>query len=128
MRTLIVIFLLNFCAGCASTHNLNEGPNALGGGVQTAQVKPGLYSIYARTNWAPWSNYSGVRNVWAKTAESLCDKSGYQEIGISEADYDTGKPGPLAYIVTQRDGHALCNNAATSMEEAQAYLGAKPQK
>lgn len=127
MHRLFVIILAAICAGCASTHNLNEGPNALGGGVQTAQVKPGLYSIYARTNWAPWSNYSGARSVWTKTAESLCGKVGYQEIGISEADYDTGKPGPLPYIVTQRDGHALCDNAATSMEEALVYLGAKPK-
>ncbi len=128
MRLLSVVMAATFCVGCASTHDLREGPGLLGGGVQHSEIKPGLHSILVRTNWAPWSNYSGAKSSWEAVADSLCGSNNYKELGISEAARDTGMQpmGVLRYIVTERTGYALCNNAATNIEEAVSFLNLPP--
>jgi len=92
MRTALIILAGAYLAGCTSTHDLSKGPGVLGGGVQHIEVKPGLYSITAQTNWAPWSNYSAARRAWRKAADALCGKGEYQEFAISQAAKDTGMP------------------------------------
>ena len=102
-----------------------EGPGVLGGGVQHIEVKPGLYSITAQTNWAPWSNYPAAQRAWRKAADALCGKGKYQELGISQAAKDTGMPHFLraaAYIVTERRGYALCNDSQITFADAAVLI------
>jgi hypothetical protein len=121
ITTLSVIFLI---AGCASTHDLNSGPNPFGGGVRHEELKPGLYSVTAITNWAPWPNYSGAKSAWTKVADSVCGAGAYKELGVSAEARNTGLPpmGVLTYIITVQNGYVLCSNAKTTLDEAMGFL------
>lgn len=118
MKLAICITVLLLTA-CASTHDPSQGANYLGGSLQHAEIKPGFFSIRARTNFAPWSNHSGAKSAWTSKADTLCGTAKYRELGIRESVNETGAPiGILKYLVTERFGYALCNDASTSFEEA----------
>ena len=125
MRTALIVLTGAYLAGCTSTHDLSKGPGVLGGGVEHIEVKPGLYSITAQTNWAPWSNYPAAQRAWRNAADALCGKGKYQELGISQAAKDTGMPHFLraaAYIVTERRGYALCNDSQITFADAAVLI------
>jgi hypothetical protein len=120
----MIAVLCGVLAACASTHDLNEGPGTFGGGVNHRQVAPGLYWVEARTNFKPWSNYSGASRMWRRVASDLCGKSTYEELNIEEAAEETAPAvmGALKYIVTSRKGYALCGTAHMGKNEAAALM------
>lgn len=130
MHRILICLSVALVGGCASTHDLSKGPNYLGGGVQKSEIKPGFHSILARTNWAPWSNFSGAQGAWKSTADELCGATKYQEFGSWEAARDTGMQpmGVLRYIVTERFAYALCNDSQISLAEAMSLVDFKPKQ
>jgi hypothetical protein len=118
---LVICSLVLAVAACASTHDPSHGANYLGGSLQHTEIKPGFFSIRARTNFGPWSNHSGAKSAWTSKADSLCGATKYRELGIRESVNEIGQPmGIFKYLVTERSGYALCNDATTSFEEATA--------
>ena len=119
-----VALAVSLLAGCASNHDLKEnGSNALGGGYREANPAPGIFYISSRTNFAPWVNVSGAQRSWRSRAEKLCGPTGYREVKISEGSYEQGPAFFFVpYIITTRDGYAVCNSAGLSDEEAMALI------
>ena len=105
---------------CASTHDLDKGAGAFGGGILKREVRPGFYLIEVQTNFAPWSNYAGAERLWRRSAETLCGKGRYQELGIRQSAVETARPalGILNYVVTSRKGYALCATSMLTRAEA----------
>jgi hypothetical protein len=111
--------------GCASSHDLaSGGTNLLGGGYYESKLAGGIYHISVKTNFAPWVNRAGARASWRNRAEALCSGVGYREVDISEGSYEQGPAVfALPYIITTRDGYAVCKNVALSDDEAMASIG-----
>jgi len=109
-----------FVVGCASSHNLAEGSNALGGGYFESKVADGVYQISVKTNWAPWVNTSAARSSWESRARALCRSDKFRQLEIRESHYDHIQPmvAGLRYIVTTRDGYAVCESANLSDDAA----------
>lgn len=117
ISSLVVLLSLG---GCASSHDLSQGPGAFGGGVMHSEVKPGLFMIRSQTNWAPWPNLGSARSAWEDEAKKACHKKPWKEINVREGTRDTGLPsmGVLPYLVSEKQGYALCQDAETSEEDA----------
>jgi len=113
--------------GCASSHNLStDGTNLLGGGYFHHQVHDGIFHVSVKTNWAPWVNTIAARNSWRERAAVLCGSDKFRELEISEGSYDQMQPlGVLRYIVTTRDGYAVCERAKLSDDAALALIRKK---
>jgi hypothetical protein len=107
-------------AGCASSHNMaTDGRNLLGGGYLDSEIANGLYQISVKTNWAPWVNAESAQRAWRGRAEVLCGSDQFRELEIRESSYDELPPmGVMRYIVTTRDGIAVCTRANLSDEQA----------
>ncbi|MCJ0763333.1 hypothetical protein [Variovorax terrae] len=116
-----IIFLLG---GCASTHDLSKGPGAFGGGVMHSEVKPGLFFVRSQTNWAPWPNLRSARSAWEAEATKACQQKPWKELNVREETRDTGLPnmGVLRYLVSEKQGYALCEGAETSEEALKAAM------
>jgi len=126
MRTKLALLSSLVFVGCASMHDLSSGRNSFGGGVSSTEIRPGFFRILARTNWAPWSNFSAAKSSWQAVANSACGEGKWKEISFTEEARDAGiqQMGVLSYIVTERVGYALCQNAATTEAEAKALASA----
>ncbi|MCR2746502.1 hypothetical protein [Limnobacter parvus] len=121
MHKVICIGLLAGLAGCASSHDLSSGSNMLGGGYKQEELGPGLFSIYARSNHAPWANYEAARVTWRNGAEKACGSGAYDELAINESERDTGLQTStgVRYMVTERTGYAQCDSSTLSESEVQ---------
>ena len=63
-RALLALLAATSVSACASNHDLKKGNNSLAGGFESDEVMPGLHYILARTNFAPWKNFSAARKSW----------------------------------------------------------------
>jgi hypothetical protein len=124
MRSLQIVFATALLSGCASSHNLaTDGNNLLGGGYLQSKIVDGIFQISVQTNWAPWVNTSAARSSWRDRAKELCGSERFRELEIREGDYDQLPPlGVLRYIVTTRDGFAVCESANLSDDAALALI------
>ena len=124
MRAIQTIIATALLCGCASSHNLaTDGNNLLGGGYFQSKVHDGIFQISVKTNWAPWVNTSAAQSSWRDRAKELCGSEKFRELEIREANYDQLPPlGVLRYIVTTRDGFAVCESANLSDEAALALI------
>lgn len=113
MRILSIVLITTLLCACASSHNLaTDGTNLLGGGYFTSKVNDGIFQISVKTNWAAWVNTSAARSAWRDRATELCGSEKFRELEIREGNYDPIPPfGFLRYIVTTRDGYAICESA-----------------
>jgi hypothetical protein len=112
--------------GCASNHNLQkDGLNLLGGGYYESTLAKGIHHISVKTNFAPWVNRAGAANSWRARAATLCGPAGFQEADVSEGYYYQGPPpyDLLPYIITTRDGYAVCKDLGLTLDEAMASIG-----
>ena len=120
MRVLLAIAGAVILGGCASSHNLaTDGTNLLGGGYFESKVHDGVFQISVKTNWAPWVNASAARSSWRTRANELCGSEKFRELEVREGSYDQLPAyGGLRYIITTRDGFAVCEAANLSDEAA----------
>lgn len=120
MRAIQVVLSAVLLSGCASSHNLaTDGNNVLGGGFLQSRIRDGIFQISVKTNWAPWVNTLSARSSWRDRAKELCGSDKFRELEITEGSYDQLPPfGPLRYIVTTRDGFAVCDSANLSDDQA----------
>lgn len=124
MRAIQTIIATALFGGCASSHNLaTDGNNLLGGGFFQSKVHEGIFQISVKTNWAPWVNTAAARSSWRDRAKELCGSENFRELEIREGDYDQLPPlGVLRYVVTTRDGFAVCESANLSDDAALAVI------
>ena len=119
LTNLLVALLGPVLTSCASTHDMASGPNPLGGGIREFDVADGVYRIMVKTNAAPWENLSGARSSWLSRAEHFCGQGRFKEFEVREYSYDNVPAvGFVRYIVTAREGYAVCNRLKISDEEA----------
>jgi hypothetical protein len=116
-------------AGCASTHDLAQGPNVWGGGVYREQVQPGLHYIVVKSNVAPWTNRDAVAAQWQQEAVRLCG-GGHRALRVQDLVEEEREPMSLAvlslpYLITVRKGYALCETAQLSIDSAERILDAR---
>lgn len=128
MRALLVGIVL-VVAGCASTHDLSQGPNVWGGGVYREQVQPGLHRIVVKSNVAPWTNRDTVAAQWQEEAGRLCG-GGHRAVRVEDLVEEEHAPMfllglSLPYLVTVRRGYALCDSAGLSVEAAERTIDAR---
>lgn len=116
MYKVLYTFLFVGLAGCASSHDLSSGNNMLGGGYKQEEVGNGLFSIYARSNHAPWANVEAARITWRNGAEKACGSGEYDELAIKENEKDTGlqNSSGVRYFVSERTGFAKCDSSSLS--------------
>lgn len=106
--------------GCASTNNLaTDGDSPLGGGYLESKVRDGVFYVRIKTNWAPWVNTLVARSSWRDHAKALCGSDRFRELDITERHYKA--PG-VPYIMTRRDGFAVCENVKLSDDEVLALI------
>lgn len=124
MRILYFAMAGAFLSGCASSHNLaTDGNNLLGGGYFESKLHDGIFQISVKTNWAPWVNTLGARSSWQSRARELCGSDKFHELEVRESHYDQLPAiGIVRYIVTTRDGFAVCESANLSDEAALALI------
>lgn len=113
-------------AGCASTHDLAQGPNVWGGGVYRERVRDGLHYIVVKSNVAPWTNRDTVSSQWQEEAAKLCS-GGHRALRVADSIEEEHAPMPLLglplpYLVTVRTGYALCDKASLSVEDAEQII------
>lgn len=96
----------------------------LGGGYRQQEAGPGLHYIYARTNHAPWANYSAVRSSWRDVAAKACGSDEYNELSIEEDERNTGlkNSSGVSYIVTERKGYARCDSSKLTESEVSKLI------
>jgi hypothetical protein len=125
MRSLPWVLAAALLCGCASSHNLaTDGTNLLGGGYRQSKVHEGIFQISVKTNWAPWTNTSAARRSWRDRARESCGSEKFRELEIVEGSYDQlpAYMGVAPYIVTTRDGFAVCESANLSDAAALALI------
>jgi len=128
MRALLVALAL-VVSGCASTHDLSQGPNVWGGGVYREQLRPGLHWIVVKSNVAPWANRDTVVAQWQEEAGRLC-AGGHRALRIEDLVEEEHAPMnlfglSLPYLITVRKGYALCDSAGLSVEDAERIIDAR---
>jgi len=108
-------------SSCASYHNLNDGSaNHLGGGFIDTQLATNFYSLTAKTNFAPWENFSGAWNTWNKRAKELCGQQEFENIEVQESSYNT--VAGQGYVVSQVKGYVLCSGAKLEKTEIEELI------
>lgn len=125
MRRLIVAVALAV-VGCASTHDLAQGPNVWGGGVYREQVRPGLHHIVVKSNVAPWTNRDTVAAQWQAEAHRLCG-GGHRALRVEDLVEEEHAPMfvlgfSLPYLITVRRGYALCDSSGLAVEDAERII------
>jgi len=121
----------SFLLACASTHDIQkDGINPLGGGYIESKLAAGIHHISVKTNVAPWVNLAGVRSSWRGRAEALCGPAEYREVDVKEDSYEHAPAFLLLvpYIVTTREGYAVCKDINLSDDEAMALIGRRKNK
>jgi hypothetical protein len=113
-------------SGCTTSHhNLNHGPNALGGGFFDNKVHDGLYSIIAKTNFAPWSDFKAAHKIFNRRATELCQSKNYVSIKMVEKELEhIPRDLPPKYIISQVNGYVICESSKLTIEEAEKLIQA----
>lgn len=116
-------------AACTSTHDLGEGPSALGGGVYREALRPGLYYIVVKSNVAPWTNRDATAQQWQREANLLCGDGRHQDLRVEDLVDDEGSRQAwfvsVPYLITVRRGYALCASSTLSAAEALRLIDAR---
>jgi hypothetical protein len=116
-------------AACTSTHDLGEGPSALGGGVYRETVQPGLHYIVVKSNVAPWTNQDAIAQQWQREADRFCGAGRHQDLRVEDLVDDEGARHAwfvsVPYLITVRRGYALCASASLSTEQALRLIDAR---
>lgn len=116
-------------AACTSTHDLGEGPSALGGGVYREALQPGLHYIVVKSNVAPWTNRDAIAQQWQREADHLCGAGRHQDLRVEDLVDDEGARQAwfvsVPYLITVRRGYALCASSALSAGEALRLIEAR---
>ncbi|CAI3801289.1 hypothetical protein [Rheinheimera sp. MM224] len=127
MKYVKVIGLVMLMSGCTSSyHNLNtDGSNSLGGGFADHKVHEGLYSIVAKTNFAPWADFSTAHKMFKRRATELCKSENFKSVRVKESQYEhIPTAGLVKYIISQVNGYVICNPEAITDEEAEKLIQA----
>ena len=120
LRILQCILLAMFVSSCASYHNLNkDGANHLGGGFLDSELVPGFYKLTVKTNFAPWTNFSGAWSTWNKRAKELCDQD-FENYEVEESSYNT--VAGEGYIVSQVKGYVYCSGFSLGKREIESLI------
>lgn len=115
------LLLVLFVSSCASYHNLNEGgTNHLGGGFLDTELVSGLYQLTVKTNFAPWTNFSGAWNTWNKRAKELCNQKDFENFEVEESSYNT--VAGEGYIVSQVKGYVHCSDSSLEKNEIERLI------
>jgi len=126
MKLLFLILIL-CVSGCASYKDLNDGRrNNLGGGFQDQKLGDGLFYVLAKTNWAPWENFSGANSTFLKRATELCGAD-YKVLGKDQISYES-LPGMRGYIISQVEGYVLSSKSSLKEEDAKKLMEAHRRK
>lgn len=116
-------------AACTSTHDLGEGPSALGGGVYRETLQEGLYYLVVKSNVAPWANRDAIAQQWRREADGLCGDGRHQDLRIEDLVDEEGARQALfislPYLITVRRGYALCASSTLSVEKALRLIDAR---
>lgn len=116
-------------AACTSTHDLGEGPSALGGGVYREALQPGLHYLVVKSNVAPWTYRDAIAQQWRREADRLCGDGRHQDLRVEDLVDDEGaRPAwfvSVPQLITVRRGYALCASSALSVEEALRLIDAR---
>ena len=106
-----VLLAILSVSSCASNHDLDsDNINYLGGGLDVFETEKLTYKIIAKTNFAPFENFSTARNMWAAAAYKACNGSAYREKDTEEYSY---KSGPdlifIPYLISVKTGFVVCS-------------------
>jgi hypothetical protein len=122
---LSIYFLLALVvSGCTtSNHNLNDGPNPLGGGFSDNQISEGLFWIVAQTNFAPWSDFEAARKIFNSRATNLCQSDNFFPMRIMEKEFEhIPRDLPPKYIISQVSGYVVCESTNYTFEEIEGLI------
>lgn len=113
-----------FLCGCTSSYNNNtDGANPFGGGFSDYKVYDGLYSVVAKTNFAPWTDFAAAHDTFNRRATELCQSNSFKTIKVREGQYEhvyTG--GAIKYIISQVDGYVICEPLVLFDDEAESLI------
>lgn len=126
LKILKCVALLLLLSGCtASNHNLNMEPNALGGGFADHKIQAGLYSILAKTNFAPWSDFKAAHKIFNRRATELCGSDSFASIKLVEREFEhIPRTLPPKYIISQVNGYVICESSKLTIKEAEELIQA----
>ncbi|MBA6399910.1 hypothetical protein [Colwellia sp. BRX10-4] len=80
----------------------------------------GLYRLTVKTNFAPWTNFSGVWNTWNKRAKELCNEKDFENFEVEESSYNT--VAGEGYIVSQVKGYVHCSDSSLEKNEIEKLI------
>jgi len=112
-RKLIFVMLCAFTiASCVSSKNLEKGgDSAFGGGYRVLEVEPGRYSIFVKTNAAPFENFGAAHKSWQDHAKKACKGKNYVTEGVGHDSYKQPYKllGIIPFIISEVSGYAICD-------------------
>jgi hypothetical protein len=118
-----LVFLALLCGCTVSNHNLNEGPNHLGGGFSDSKVASGIFWISAQTNFAPWSDFEAARKMFKLRATELCGSDNFLPLKMIEKELDhIPRDLPPRYILSQVSGYVVCESSDYTFEEVERLI------
>ena len=120
MKYLSIVLLSLYISGCSTSyHNINEdGVSLLGGGFIDDKIADGVYRIVAKTNFAPWTNFSAANKTFDRRAKELCVGE-FTKFLMVESEYDHAPSmGEVGYVISQVTGYAHCENSTLTLEQA----------
>lgn len=121
LKIYLCLLMILLLSSCASYHNLNEdGANHLGGGFSDTKLAAGFYKLMARTNFAPWVNFSGAWSTWNSRATKLCGEQEFENFEVEESSYNTiaGE----GYVISQVQGFILCAHSDLEKKEIERLV------
>lgn len=122
-KCVVLAFLL--CGCTVSNHNLNNGPNALGGGFSDNELHKGLYFIVAKTNFAPWSDHKAAHKIFNRRATQLCGSADFTSIELVKREFEhIPRDLPPKYIISQVNGYVICKSSNLTIIEAEKLIQA----
>ncbi|MEE9492316.1 MAG: hypothetical protein V3W04_02905 [Gammaproteobacteria bacterium] len=117
----LLLLLSILVSSCASHHNLkNEGANYLGGGFRDKKIAPRFYKLTVKTNFSPWTNFSGAQRAWGKRARQLCENKDFESLRVQQDSYNT--PAGHLYIISQIKGYILCSGSGLEKKEIERLI------
>lgn len=121
-QCLLLVISTMLVSSCASYHNLNEdGANHLGGGFLDTELASGFYKLTVKTNFAPWTNFSGAWSSWNKRAKELCDgPEGFENFEVEERSYNTAAG--AGYVISQLTGFVYCTGSHIHKHELERLI------
>jgi len=124
VKVLKFIFIILLLSGCTTSyHNLNNGPNSLGGGFTDTKIHTGVYALIAKTNFAPWSDFSAAHNIFKRRATELCGSEQFSSIKIIEREYEhLPRALPPKYIISEVKGYIICETSKLTPSETEGII------